>query len=93
VHDEISPNTHEGLLDLWREVWIGGSKIRCHINFVLRCRHRILILECGRAFACEGFCKPVAGADKGGFYIDIIGALLLTRSKLGFIESSRAHVT
>ncbi len=86
LRDEIAPDGHEGALEIGALVRFRGPEVARYVGAVLGTNDGVLVFPCFAAVIGEGFGDPVAGADEGGFGIDVVGALLLAVAESAFVE-------
>lgn len=70
--DEVSPDGHEGAVEIGGLVRGGGAEVGGYVRAVLGADDGILILVCDAIVVGEGFGHPVGGADEGCFCVEVL---------------------
>lgn len=92
VDNELTPDGHEGALELGSLGGCCGAEVASDIGTVLSGRNGVLVFE-GGLVAGVGFSHPVRGADEGCLGVNVVGALLLTCGKGGLVEGGWTRIT
>ena len=70
--DEVTPDGHEGFVEVGRLVGGRRTKVRCYVGCVPGADDGILVLECYAIITCKGFGEPVGRADEGCFCVEVL---------------------